>query len=253
MLIAMNGVKYPPESPKNCVFCGNLLLHPSGSHYVAYRTASGSPVTSFVPMPRTRKTGKPVGGRHEAGLRGVRHNQVWFGAPEALLPRILLQTLQGKIPCASGAGARAHQELAPMAVRLRIDRDHNFRQFNRRTSLPLPVFSGPAGRRNSLDGLVPCGVPVQDRIRAPRQYDEVETATERGLPQARCARAARALRSHLPRSVKGVVRDPGKYGRCRRRPPTSCTPPDPRGGAPVLVEFAQHDPGQHMGDRTITR
>jgi hypothetical protein len=36
MLIAMNGVKYPPESPKNCVFCGNpFLLDPSGSHYVA--------------------------------------------------------------------------------------------------------------------------------------------------------------------------------------------------------------------------
>src|SRR5262249_37692552 len=43
----------------------------------------------------------------------------------------------------------------------------------------------------------------------------------------------------------------------RKKPPatasTSCTPPDPRGGASVLVEFAQHDPGEHMGDRTITR
>jgi hypothetical protein len=43
----------------------------------------------------------------------------------------------------------------------------------------------------------------------------------------------------------------------RKKPPatasTSCTPPDPRGGASVLVEFAQHDSGEHMGDRTITR
>src|SRR5262249_28752037 len=43
----------------------------------------------------------------------------------------------------------------------------------------------------------------------------------------------------------------------RKTPPatasTSCTPPDPRGGASVLVEFAQHDPGEHMGDGTITR
>jgi hypothetical protein len=38
----MNGVKYPPESPKNCEFCGNpFLLHPNGSQYVAYRTESG--------------------------------------------------------------------------------------------------------------------------------------------------------------------------------------------------------------------
>ena len=147
MLIAMNGVKYPPESPKNCVFCGNpFLLHPSGSHYVAYRTASGKlPCNEFVPMPRTRKTGKPVGGRHEAGLRPVRHNQVWFGSPEALLPRILLQTLQGKIPCTPGAGTRAPQELAPMAVRLRIDRDHNFRQFNRRTVTAPPGFFRTCG------------------------------------------------------------------------------------------------------------
>src|SRR5262245_27237252 len=90
MLIAMNGVKYPSESPKNCLFCGNpFLLHPSGSHLLRTELHLGSrTVMSFVPMPRTRKTGKPVGGRHEAGLRPVRHNQVWSGSTEAALPRI---------------------------------------------------------------------------------------------------------------------------------------------------------------------
>jgi len=34
---------------------------------------------------------------------------------------------------------------------------------------------------------------------------------------------------------------------------TNRTPSDPRGGASILVEFAQHDPGEHTGDRTVTR
>jgi hypothetical protein len=42
MLMRTNGVKYPPESPKNCEFCGNpFLLDPSGSQYVGYETESG--------------------------------------------------------------------------------------------------------------------------------------------------------------------------------------------------------------------
>ena len=40
--MGINGVKYPPESPKKCEFCGKpFLLHPSGTQYVAYRTESG--------------------------------------------------------------------------------------------------------------------------------------------------------------------------------------------------------------------
>src|SRR5215470_13588479 len=58
--------------------------------------------------------------------------------------------------------------------------------------------------------MLPAQGPLQrsqaDReVRAPRQHDEVERATERGLPKAGCARAARPLRSHLPRSAKGAV------------------------------------------------
>jgi hypothetical protein len=138
MLIAMNGVKYPPESLRTVCSVATRF-----SSFQAARTMlrtelhlESCTVTSFVPIPRTRKTGKPVGGRHEASLRPVRHNQVWSGSPEALLARILLQALQEKIPCASGAAARAPQELAPMAVRLRIDRDHNSRQFQGRAPAP---------------------------------------------------------------------------------------------------------------------